>query len=127
MENRGAFGAAGKDNGVSVDISPYEPVYRTSMYERPLVSKLLAVDEYVTKYEGYVTAVREYLDGIEAKIETLDKLIGESVKSDTTGFYSYDQYLVAIGKSEPENNTTGIIAMQEYATLRRDFLKSLNF
>lgn len=122
-----AFGAAGKDNGVSVDISPYEPVYRTSMYERPLVSKLLAVDEYVTKYEGYVTAVREYLDGIEAKIETLDKLIGESVKSDTTGFYSYDQYLVAIGKSEPENNTTGIIAMQEYATLRRDFLKSLNF
>ncbi|MBR6935735.1 MAG: CotH kinase family protein [Clostridia bacterium] len=122
-----AFGAAGKDNGVSVDISPYEPVYRTSMYERPLVSKLLAVDEYVTKYEGYVTAVREYLDGIEAKIETLDKLISESVKSDTTGFYSYDQYLVAIGKSEPENNTTGIIAMQEYATLRRDFLKSLNF
>jgi len=122
-----AFGAAGKDNGVSVDISPYEPVYRTSMYERPLVSKLLAVDEYVTKYEGYVTAVREYLDGIEAKIETLDKLIGESVKSDTTGFYSYDQYLVAIGKSEPENNSTGIIAMQEYATLRRDFLKSLNF
>ncbi|MBO4327231.1 MAG: CotH kinase family protein [Clostridia bacterium] len=33
-----AFGAAGKDNGVTVDISPYEPVYRTSMEERPLVS-----------------------------------------------------------------------------------------
>lgn len=122
-----AFGAASKDNGVSVDISPYEPVYRTTMSERPLASKLLAVDEYVTRYEGYVTAVREFLDGIDSKIDTLDKLIADSVKSDTTGFYSYEQYLVAIGKSNPEDNTTGIIAMQEYAALRRDFLKSLNF
>ena len=122
-----AFGAAGKDNGVSVDISPYEPVYRTTMSERPLASKLLAVDEYCTRYEGYVTAVREILDNLDKTISAIDSLIGDTIKNDANGFYSYEQYLVAIGKSNPEDNTTGIISMYEYATLRRDYLKSLNF
>jgi hypothetical protein len=122
-----AFGAAGKDNGVSVNISPYEPVYRTTMAERPLVWKLLAVDEYCARYEGYVTAVREYLEGISSVIDTVNVLIGEKVQADASAFYSYDQYLVAIGKADPGENATGIISMYEYATLRCEYLKSLNF
>ena len=122
-----AFGGASKDNGVTVDISPYEPVYRTTMAERPLVSKLLAVDEYVTRYEGYVTAVREYLDGISATIDTLDSLIGSIIKNDSAPFYSYEQYQIAIGKADGEGNSTGIISMAEYAKLRAEYLKGLNF
>ena len=122
-----AFGGASKDNGVTVDISPYEPVYRVSMSERPLVNKLLAVDEYCTRYEGYVTAVKETLDGLSNTIDTINNLIGSKIQNDSSAFYSYEQYLVAIGKSDPEGNTTGIISMYEYATLRRDHLKSLNF
>ncbi len=122
-----AFGGASKDNGVTVDISPYEPVYRIDMFARPLVEKLLAVEEYCTKYEGYVTAAREYLEKTPEMIETLDALIGEYVKNDATAFYSYDQYLVAIGKGNAEDNTTGIITVKEYADLRNEYLKSVNF
>lgn len=122
-----AFGASGKDNGVTVNLTPYEPVYRTTMSERPLVSKLLAVDEYCTRYEGYVTAVREYLDNIPTLIDTIHSLISEKVQSDPSAFFSYDQYLIAIGKGDTGNNTTGTIAMFEYAELRSEYLKSLNF
>ena len=122
-----AFGAASKDNGVTVDISPYEPVYRASTEERPLVYKLLAVDEYVTRYEGYVTAVREYLENIGSVIDTVHALIGDKVQNDATAFYPYAQYLIAIGKGEASENSTGIISMYEYAQLRLTKLKSLNF
>ena len=97
------------------------------MAERPLVSKLLAVDEYVTRYEGYVTAVREYLDGISAAIDTLDGLIGDIIKNDPAPFYTYEQYQIAIGKADGQGNTTGIISAAEYASLRAAYLKGLNF
>ena len=122
-----AFGGASKDNGATAELSPYEPVYRVTMAERPLVSKLLAVDEYVTRYEGYVTAVREYLDGISAVIDTLDGLIGDIIKNDPAPFYTYEQYQIAIGKADGQGNTTGIISAAEYASLRAAYLKGLNF
>ena len=122
-----AFGGASKDNGATAELSPYEPVYRAAMAERPLVDKLLAVNEYVTRYEGYVTAVREYLDSISSTIDTIDGLIGDIIKNDSAPFYSYEQYQIAIGKADGEGNTTGIIAMAEYAALRAVYLKNLNF
>ena len=124
---KSAFGAANKDNGATVTLSPYEPVYRTTMDERPLASKLLAVPEYLAAYESYVAKVREYLDGVEAQIEKLDALIGSSVQEDPTAFYSYEQYLVSIGRSDASGNTTGIVTLAEYAALRRDYLVSVNF
>jgi len=126
-DTKSAFGGANKDNGATVTISPYEPVYRTTMDERPLVSKLLAVPEYLATYESYVVKVREYLDGISDQIDKLDALIGSSVQEDPTAFYSYEQYLVAIGKSDASGNTTGVITVSEYSTLRRDYLVSCNF
>ena len=118
-----SFGAGNKDNGVTATISTDTPVYRVDMSERPLISKLLAVPEYKTKYDSYVAKLVEFMSGISAEIDKIDTLIGSYVQKDQQSFYGYDQYLINIGKSTGEN-TTGYIALSEYASIRADFLKS---
>ena len=118
-----SFGAGNKDNGVTATISTDTPVYRVDMSERPLISKLLAVPEYKTKYDSYVAKLIEFMSGISAEIDKIDTLIGSYVQKDQQSFYGYDQYLINIGKSTGEN-TTGYIGLSEYASIRADFLKS---
>lgn len=122
---KSAFGGAGKDNGASVNVSPYEPVYRTTMEERPLINNLLSVDEYCKKYEDYISKLTEFLEKITTEIEKADKLIDNEVKNEKDPFFSYEQYKIQLGSDG--TNSTGIITVAEYAKLRAEYLRSLNF
>ena len=119
------FGSGNKDNGVTATVNPYVPVYRVDMSQRPLVENLLAVPEYKSLYEGYITKLTEFLQKLPEEINKIHSLIEPYVKKDTQSFYGYDQYLVSIGKSQSEN-TSGYITLNEYISLRLSYLTSLN-
>jgi spore coat protein CotH len=115
-----SFGAQKKDNGVSVATPVDSPVYRAVITERPLVYKILSVEEYYNKYLEYVDICKNFLQDFENRVNEIDSIISDYIKNDPSSFYSYENYLANIGKSE--ENTAGIIAITEYASIRRDFL-----
>ncbi|HOA32682.1 MAG TPA: CotH kinase family protein, partial [Clostridia bacterium] len=115
-----SFGAQKKDNGVSVATPVDSPVYRADITERPLVYKILSVEEYYNKYLEYVDICKNFLQDFENRVNEIDSIISDYIKNDPSSFYSYENYLANIGKSE--ENTAGIIAITEYASIRRDFL-----
>lgn len=116
-----AFGGQNKDNGVSVTTSVDSPVYRTIITERPLIFKILTVEEYYDKYLEYVNECIGLLEVFEAKILQLDSIISEEVKNDPSAFFSFEQYQANIGKSD--DTSSGIISITEYAKLRLETLK----
>ena len=75
------------------------PVSGIDLSERPMLAKLLEVDEYKKTYHKYL---REIVDGylnsgkFTETIETVDAMINEYVKNDPTAFYSYDKYTTAV-------------------------------
>jgi len=75
------------------------PVSGTTLDERPMIGKLLEVEEYAEMYHQYL---RELVDGyIESglfaeKIAEIDDLINEEVENDPTAFYSHDEYETAV-------------------------------
>ncbi len=85
------------------------PVSGIDLSERPIINKLLEVDEYKEKYHNYL---QEILDGyfnngkFDKKVDELNSLIGEYVKNDATAFFSYDKY------------TAGIDMLKEFGKLR---------
>ncbi|MEK8213166.1 CotH kinase family protein [Paenibacillus sp. FSL L8-0463] len=84
-----AFGGIGGSD-VLID----EPT-QGALAERPLVAKLLANEEYKTKYHEII---REMLDGylqndtFKARIQELDTMISSYVKADPSAFYTFEQY-----------------------------------
>ena len=79
-----------------------------SLSERPMIGSLLAVDSYKAKYHGYLKEIAEKFlgDSFPARVDKIDALIGEYVKTDPTAFYTYEQYQ----KSLP--------ALKKFAALR---------
>ncbi|MFC5703869.1 CotH kinase family protein [Cohnella faecalis] len=91
-----AFGGMGGGGGSSILID--EPT-QGAVSERPLVSKLLAVDKYKTNYHEIIAKMIEgYLsdDKFEARVKEIQELISPYVKQDPRPFYTYDQYESAI-------------------------------
>ncbi len=111
-----SFGAQKKDNGASVSVSVDTPVYRCDMAQRPLVEKILSVSEYKTKYMEYIGTMKDFLNGLNDRVNTIDSIISTFVNNDPTAFYTHENYLHNIGKSE--SGETGIISITEYARLR---------
>jgi len=75
------------------------PVSGIEMSERPMVAKLLEVDEYREKYHEYLKQiVDEYFQSgkFQQTIDKVDLLISESVKNDATAFYTQEQYTKAV-------------------------------
>lgn len=71
------------------------PVSDVAMEDRPLINKLLEVDEYKEKYHNYLQEIVDgyFLSGLfEEKIYSIDDKINEYVKNDTTSFTSYEKY-----------------------------------
>ena len=64
--------------------------------------------------------MQNFLQDFENRVNEIDSIISDYIKNDPSSFYSYENYLANIGKSE--ENTAGIIAITEYASIRRDFL-----
>ncbi|MCL2888965.1 MAG: CotH kinase family protein [Eggerthellaceae bacterium] len=91
-----AFGGFQSGDASSVVNFPIDtPVSGVSMEERPLLNKLLEVDEYRERYHEYLRIiVEEYFESglFEKTIYELDAKINEYVRNDSTAFYSYTQY-----------------------------------
>lgn len=97
-----AFG--GFQSGSASDVVNFPidtPVSGVSMEERPLLSKLLEVPEYLEKYHTYL---QEILDGyfnsgqFEQKVDELNSLISDYVENDPSAFYTYEEYQTAIAE-----------------------------
>lgn len=107
----GGFGGRGGGGGggsAATTIPIDEPVYGVPMESRPLISKLLAVPEYLERYHGYVEALCDYLDGFQLRVEELAELIRPYVEADPTKFYTMEQFESALVYTEsadlPDNS-----------------------
>lgn len=71
------------------------PVNGVAMEDRPLLNKLLEVDEYMERYHEYLRQIVEgyFESGLyESTIRELDTKINDYVKSDVSAFFTYEQY-----------------------------------
>lgn len=69
------------------------------MEDRPLISKLLEVPEYLEKYHQYLQEIIDgyFADGkFEQKIDELNTLISGHIQNDPSAFYTYEEYQAAI-------------------------------
>lgn len=53
---------------------------------------------------------------LEKRVNEIDKVISNHVQNDPSKFYSYENYLSNIGKSE--EGSSGVISILEYGSLR---------
>lgn len=84
-----AFGGMGGSD-VLID----EPT-QGALAERPLIAKLLANEEYKTKYHEMIRGMLDgYLqdDTFQARMDELDTMITSYVKADPSAFYTFEQY-----------------------------------
>ncbi len=95
-----AFGAFQSSSATDTINFPIDtPVSGVEMADRPLISKLLAVPEYLDQYHTYLAEIVEgyFNSGLFTEtISALDAKINAYVKSDATAFISYEQYTTAL-------------------------------
>jgi hypothetical protein len=111
-----SFGADKNDYGASADISVMKPLLAVGLTERPLVEKLLAVQEYKDRYMEYVNKFIDCLKNTETRIGELDAVISPYVEKDPTKFYTVEHYRANI-------NGTGNMSVLTYARKRLEFLE----
>ncbi|UQZ83918.1 Inner spore coat protein H [Paenibacillus konkukensis] len=101
-----AFGGLGRSS-LLID----EPT-QGAVAERPLIAKLLGVDEYKQMYHDIIQkAVQGYLapDTFKARVQQVDAMISAYVKQDPSSFYTYEQYesgveqLISTNTSQVDN------------------------
>ncbi|MFW5433372.1 CotH kinase family protein [Paenibacillus apiarius] len=106
-----AFG--GGPGGASVLID--EPT-QGALSERPLIAKLLAVDEYKDTYHEIIrNAIEGYLssESFAARVEQVADMISASVEQDPTAFYTFEQHQEAVKQlTETNAGTVGNITQQ---------------
>ena len=95
-----AFGGFQSGNASDVVNFPIDtPVSGVSMEDRPLLNKLLEVDEYRERYHEYLRQIVEgfFESGIfEEIVGDLDAKISEYVKNDVSAYFTYEQYISAL-------------------------------
>ncbi len=92
---------AGFQGGVSAQTIPLlEPVSGVAMTSRPLIAKLLAVEEYQEKYLGYVRLLTEYLENFQTRVDELAEIIRPYIENDPTKFYTLEQFESAVTYNE---------------------------
>ena len=97
-----AFGGFMEDKGASVTVSIDEPLYNVDASKRPLITKLLSVDEYKEKYYGYLQELVDYYDNFEQQVNELATLIKPYVENDPTAFYTIEQFEENITASDTD-------------------------
>jgi spore coat protein CotH len=83
------------DASAAVNFPIDTPVSGTSLEERPLIGKLLEVEEYRERYHAYLQQiVTEFFQSglYERLIDTIDTMIAPYVQEDPSAFYTYEQY-----------------------------------
>ena len=95
-----AWGGFQNGSAASVINFPIDtPVSGVQMSSRPLIEKLFSNTEYLERYHSYLQELvdKYFANGkFEEKINTLDALISDYVKNDSTAFCTYDEYKTAI-------------------------------
>lgn len=87
-----AFGGFVEDGGSSITVEVSDPFFSVDSSQRPLMSKLLEIDEYNQKYLSYVEELKTFFSDYENKINTIADFIREDVKTDPTAFYTIDDF-----------------------------------
>ncbi|MDF2985891.1 MAG: Spore coat protein CotH [Eubacterium sp.] len=103
----GGFQSGSADAAVNFPIDT--PVSGIDMSERPMLAKLLEVDEYKDKYHEYLKQiVDEYFNNgrYQTTIDNINTLISDYVKEDPSAFYTFQQY------------TDAVSAIKEFGRLR---------
>ena len=99
-----SFGGFGMGRGNGQDqtaLTIDEPVSGTTLEQRPLLGKLLEVEEYKELYHQYIA---EFINGpfvlekMTAEIERVANMIRPYLEQDPTKFYSMEQFEDAISK-----------------------------
>ncbi len=93
-----AFGGFQGHNASMVINRGIDDVVSGNLEERPMVAKLLAVEEYKEQYYAYLEElISGYFESghFEEVMENLDYLIDSYVKEDPTAFYTYEEYMNA--------------------------------
>ena len=107
-----AFGTFQSGDAESVVNFPIDtPVSEEiSLDERPLIGSLLEVDAYKEQYHEYLGYIAEEFFGTSFadRIDSIDSLIRDYVRTDPTAFYSYDEY------------KDGLSAIKTYGELRAE-------
>lgn len=79
--------------------------------DRPLISKLLEVDEYKERYHEYLSQVADYLNNIDEKVDGIKSLIDEDAKTDPSSFCTYEEF------------EKGTETLKEFAKLRAESIE----
>ncbi|SDG38376.1 Spore coat protein CotH [Fontibacillus panacisegetis] len=112
QDRAAAAGDAGKGNTRSSSYLLIDEPTSGSVSDRPLVAKLLAVNEYKELYHNIIEeAVEGYLsnDSFTARVQEVANMIDSYVKADPSSFYTYDEYtqgvtkLISINVSQVDN------------------------
>ncbi|MDR1629217.1 MAG: CotH kinase family protein [Oscillospiraceae bacterium] len=75
------------------------PISGVEMSARPLLEKLFANEEYLSRYHSYLQQLLDsyFVNGqFESNIRAIDAVISEFVKNDPTAFCTYEQYQSAV-------------------------------
>ncbi len=70
----------------------------TTLENRPMIGKVLEVEEYKEQYHAYLEElISGYFESgyFEETVESIRMLIDDYVKDDATAFYTYDEYVAA--------------------------------
>jgi hypothetical protein len=70
--------------------------------QRPLIQKLLAIDEYYQQYLDYVDALKTYFSNFENIVSGIANTIRSDVEKDPTAFYTIEQFENSIIESDTD-------------------------
>ena len=97
-----SMGGFSEDNGASVTVDASSPVYNVDISERPLIEKLLAIDEYYDRYMGYINSLTEYFSNFEDTVASIEDIIRDDVANDPSAFYTIDEFESNITASDTD-------------------------
>lgn len=97
-----SIGGFSEDGGASVTVDISSPVYGVDISSRPLIEKLLAIDEYYEKYLGYVDSLVEYFSDFQTTVSTIADEIRTYVSNDPSAFYTSEQFEANIVASDAD-------------------------
>lgn len=103
----GGFGMGGRQ-GEQTALYIDQPFSGTNMEERPLLGKLLEVEEYKELYHQYI---EEFINGpfalgkMTAEIEEIASMIRPYLEQDPSKFYTMEQFEQAIAEGSAQQNT----------------------
>ena len=95
-----SMGGFSEDGGASVTADVSSPVYGVDISSRPLIEKLLAIEEYNEKYLAYVDSLTEYFSDFQTTVNAIADEIRTFVENDPSAFYTTEQFEANIVASD---------------------------